>query len=66
MEPSAAHTPALYHFVRRPPASRARSETSIHEPGGVSASQEGTALVRPNPAAVIGLVTSPNTYGPPL
>src|SRR5437870_4250409 len=61
VDPSAAHTPALYHLVRRPPGSRARSETSIHEPGGVSASQEGMARVTPNPAGVTGLVTSPKT-----
>ena len=61
VEPSAAHTPALYHFVRRPPGSCARSDTSIHDPGGVSASQEGTARVIPNPAGVSGLVTSPKT-----
>ena len=66
VEPSAAHTPALYHLVRRPPGSWARSDTSTQEPGGVSTSHEGTARTIPNPAGVSGLVTSPKTYGPPL
>src|SRR5688572_5059744 len=59
VESSAAHTPALYHLLSRPPGSWARSDISIHEPGGVSASHDGTARVIPNPAGVIGLVTSP-------
>ena len=58
---SAAHTPALYHFVRRPPGSEARTETSTHEPGGVSTSHDGTARLIPKPAVVSGLVTSPKT-----
>ena len=58
---SAAHTPALYHLVRRPPGSCARSDISIHEPGGVSTFHDGTARAIPKPAGVSGLVTSPKT-----
>src|SRR6185295_11090472 len=62
VEPSAAHTPALYHFVSRPPGSCARTDTSTQEPGGVSTSHDGTARVIPKPAWVSGLVASPNMY----
>ena len=54
-----AQTPIVYHFVKLASRRSARMYTRTKVPAGVSAIQEATSSVKPNPVAKVPDVQEP-------